>query len=164
MGGRYCSIRVAALNSMFSMGAGGLALMSEVTCISRVGQPRVCVQLTPGRREVSGWRGNSGFTRKRIMTGLSPVRSVSSVKHICYNFIMFATSPREAFKNKHCEILVSCSNKERNCMQAHETACRLIELHVISLNFIKVQETACKLREQHASSCIQANVTAFKLM
>ena len=24
--------------------------------------------------------------------------------------------------NKHCEILVSCSDKDRNCIQAHETA------------------------------------------
>ena len=28
--------------------------------------------------------------------------------------------------NKHCEILVSCSDKERNCIQAHETACNLM--------------------------------------
>ena len=27
------------------------------------------------------------------------------------------------FKNKHCEILVSCSDEERNCMQAYVTAC-----------------------------------------
>ena len=27
--------------------------------------------------------------------------------------------------NKHCEILVSCSDKERNCMQAYLTACKL---------------------------------------
>ena len=39
--------------------------------------------------------------------------------------------------NKHCEILVSCSDQERNCIQAHETACKLIELHVSSLNFVK---------------------------
>ena len=26
--------------------------------------------------------------------------------------------------NKHCEILVSCSDKERNCMQALVTACK----------------------------------------
>ena len=45
--------------------------------------------------------------------------------------------------NKHCEILVSCSDKERNCMQALETACKLIEL--------QLQGTACKLRELHAS-------------
>jgi len=28
--------------------------------------------------------------------------------------------------NKHFEILVSCSDKEKNCMQAHETACKLM--------------------------------------
>ena len=39
-------------------------------------------------------------------------------------------------KNKHCEILVSCSDKERNCIQAHETACKLMELHGTSWNFM----------------------------
>ena len=29
-------------------------------------------------------------------------------------------------KNKHCEILVSCSDDERNCMQADVTACKLM--------------------------------------
>ena len=53
--------------------------------------------------------------------------------------------------NKHFEILVNCSDKERNCIQAHETAW-LMELHVSSLDFMKVQGTACKLRELHASS------------
>ena len=40
---------------------------------------------------------------------------------------------REAFTvfdvvriNKHCEILVSCSDKERNSIHSHETACRLM--------------------------------------
>ena len=28
-------------------------------------------------------------------------------------------------KNKHFEILVSCSDEERNCMQAQGTACKL---------------------------------------
>ena len=70
-------------------------------------------------------------------------RSVS--RHIC------------AHMNKHCEILVSCSDEERNsmklheaalnCMQAHGTSCKLIKLQ-------KVQETACKLRELHARSCM----------
>ena len=36
--------------------------------------------------------------------------------------------------NKHCEILVSCSDEDRNCMQAHVTACKL-----------KAYVTACKL-------------------
>ncbi len=34
--------------------------------------------------------------------------------------------------NKHCEILVSCSDKERNCIQAHGTACKLMKLHASS--------------------------------
>ena len=48
-------------------------------------------------------------------------------------------------QNKHCEILVSCSDKERNCMQAHVTACKLMELHVSSLIFIKAYVTVCRL-------------------
>ena len=28
--------------------------------------------------------------------------------------------------NKHCEILVSCSDDERNCMQGQGTACKLM--------------------------------------
>ena len=71
-------------------------------------------------------------------------------------------------ENKHYEILVSCSNKERNCIQTHETACKLIklyassfmELHVSSWNFMKAQGTACKpqgtackLMDLNASSC-----------
>ena len=31
--------------------------------------------------------------------------------------------------NKPCKILVSCSDKERKCIQAHETACKLMVLH-----------------------------------
>ena len=50
--------------------------------------------------------------------------------------------------NKHCEILVSCSDKGRNYMQA--------ELNV----------TECKVIELHASSwnCMQAHVNEYKLM
>ena len=42
------------------------------------------------------------------------------------------------------------------------TACMLMELHVISLNFMKVQGTECKLRELHASlcNCMQAHGSA----
>ena len=43
-------------------------------------------------------------------------------------------SSRES--NKHCEILVSCSHKERNCIQAHVTACKIMKLHVSSCNFM----------------------------
>ena len=38
--------------------------------------------------------------------------------------------------NKHCKILVSCSDKERNCIQAHETACKVMDLHVRSFKFM----------------------------
>ena len=67
--------------------------------------------------------------------------------------------PRKATLNKHCEILVSCSDKERNCIQALGTACKLMELHA-------THGTACKLMELHASSCncMQAHGTACKLM
>ena len=41
-------------------------------------------------------------------------------------------------QSKHCEILVSCSDKEMNCMQAHVTACKL-------RNFMQAHVTACKL-------------------
>ena len=51
--------------------------------------------------------------------------------------------------NKYCEILVSCSDEERNCIQAHENVCKLMELHVSSLNFMKAHETACKLMDLH---------------
>ena len=33
--------------------------------------------------------------------------------------------------NKHCEILVSCSDKERNCIQAHENACKLMNACIL---------------------------------
>ena len=45
------------------------------------------------------------------------------------------------------QILVSCSDKERNCMQAHETSC-------------KAHGTSCKLRELHA---MQAYVTPYSM-
>ena len=47
--------------------------------------------------------------------------------------------------NKHCEILVSCSDEERNCMQACVTACKLRELHASSCNCMQTYVTACKL-------------------
>ena len=68
--------------------------------------------------------------------------------------------------NKHFEFLVSCSDEERNCIQAHETACKLMELHVSSWNCMQAEETACKLMDLHASLCnsMQAYVTACKLL
>ena len=47
--------------------------------------------------------------------------------------------------NKHCEILVSCSDKGRNCIQAHETTCKLMKLHASSGNCMQAYVTACKL-------------------
>ena len=38
--------------------------------------------------------------------------------------------------NKHFEILVSFSDKKRNCKQAHETACKLMKLNVSSWKFM----------------------------
>ena len=37
---------------------------------------------------------------------------------------------------KHCEILVSCSDEERNCIQTLETACKLVKLHASSWIFM----------------------------
>ena len=55
--------------------------------------------------------------------------------------------------NKHCEILVSCSDKVRNCIQAHETACKLMELHVSSLNF-----------NESSGNCMQAQGTFLNIL
>ena len=44
---------------------------------------------------------------------------------------------KQALRNS-CELL-------RRRKEAYETACKLMELHVSLLNFIKVQGTACKL-------------------
>ena len=56
-------------------------------------------------------------------------------------------------ENKHCRNLVSCSDKERNCIQAHETLCKPMELHVISWNFMQDKGPASKLIDLHESSC-----------
>ena len=47
--------------------------------------------------------------------------------------------------NKHCEILVSCSDKERNCIQAHWTSSMLRELHASLCNLMQAYLSACKL-------------------
>ena len=44
-------------------------------------------------------------------------------------------------RNKHCAILVSCSDKERNCIQAHETSCKFMEFHVSSGNCMQAYVT-----------------------
>ena len=54
---------------------------------------------------------------------------------ICY-VMVYIVNLNHCEINKHVEILVSCSDKERNCIQAHETACKLMELHVSSWNFM----------------------------
>ena len=53
--------------------------------------------------------------------------------------------PKAVPVNKHCEILVSCSDKERNCIQAHRTACKLMILCVNSWNCMQAYVTACNL-------------------
>ena len=55
--------------------------------------------------------------------------------------------------NKHCEILVSCSDKGRNCMQAHVTECKVIELHASLCNWMQAYVTECKFIKLHASLC-----------
>ena len=43
------------------------------------------------------------------------------------SFLELQTVPvAQVLNNKHCEILVSCSDKEWNCMQAHGTAYKLM--------------------------------------
>ena len=63
---------------------------------------------------------------------------------------------REALKNKHCEVLVSCSVRKfyNFCMEGvsrksshHATACELL---VISKNCMQANGTACRLIELHA--------------
>ena len=68
--------------------------------------------------------------------------------------------------NKHCEILVSCSDKEGNCMQAHDPAFKLMQLHASICNCMQAYLTACKLIYLHTNlcNCMQAYVTACKLM
>ena len=55
--------------------------------------------------------------------------------------------------NKHCKILVSCSDKERNRIQAHGTSCKPLELNVSFCNCMHANGTAW-----------QAHGTAYKLM
>merc|ERR1712110_770777 len=64
------------------------------------------------------------------------------------------TGQRQFLLNKHCEILVSCSDKESDCMQAHGTSCKLRELHASLCNCVQAYVTACKLMYLHASSWI----------
>ena len=61
--------------------------------------------------------------------------------------------------NKHFEILVRCSDKERNCIQANETAFNLMKLHASD-------GTSCKLMDLHVSSgtCMQAYLISSKPM
>ena len=51
-------------------------------------------------------------------------------------------------------------------MQAHGTLCKLMELYVSSLNYMKAHGTAGQVRELCASfcNCMQAYVMACKLM
>ena len=68
--------------------------------------------------------------------------------------------------NKHCEILVSCSDEERNCIQAHKTSCKVMELHGRSRNCMQARETSCKLMELHVSplNFMKVKGTACKLL
>ena len=54
------------------------------------------------------------------------------------NLAIFS-NPMKILKNKHYEILVSCSDKEK---ELHASSCKCMQVHV----------TPCKLRELHASS------------
>ena len=65
--------------------------------------------------------------------------------------------------NKHCEVLVSCSDKEiyncmerssLDCIQAFVIACKLMKLHASLCNCMRAHWYACKLIDMHASSLI----------
>ena len=87
-------------------------------------------------------------------------------------------TPSPLFWNKHCEVLVSCSEKYwslRNCMQTHGTACKHMKLHTSMWNCMQEYETACKHMNLHASlwhfmeaaslgNCMQGHVTACKVV
>ena len=65
----------------------------------------------------------------------------TSSDHASYQPIQGLSDMLDPFRaqNKHCEILVSCSDKERNCIQVHRTACKLMVLqaHVMPWNLGK---------------------------
>ena len=66
--------------------------------------------------------------------------------------VTFSQNAPNLILNKHCEILVSCSDEERNCLQAQGTACMLMQLHARLCNCMKafVTACACKLIDLHA--------------
>ena len=61
--------------------------------------------------------------------------------------------------NKHCEILVRCSDKERNCIQANKTKCKLMELNVSSGNCIQASGTFWVVELSYLCNVDQCSVT-----
>ena len=45
---------------------------------------------------------------------------------------------------RNCEIFVRCSDEDGNCIQGHETACKLMKLHACSWNWMQAQGSSCK--------------------
>ena len=60
-------------------------------------------------------------------------------------------NPKQALRNS-CELLRRRRNciKAHDCMQAHGTSCKLIELHASSGNCMQAYVIACKLMDLHA--------------
>ena len=54
--------------------------------------------------------------------------------YVCW-LVIILSDYRYSIINKHWEILVSCSDKEMNCIQAHETAFKLMDLHAFCTHF-----------------------------
>ena len=91
---------------------------------------------------VSSWRGLRGRSSAAAFAW-SEVKEVNQQPPISK---WKGRNKGHSFKNKHWEILVSCSDDERNCMQAQGTACKLKELHASSCNCMQAYVTACKLK------------------
>ena len=58
--------------------------------------------------------------------------------------VFFWSNNGLVFLNKHFKILVRCSEKEGNCIQGHETSCKLMKLPARSWNFMQAYGTSCK--------------------
>ena len=83
--------------------------------------------VSPNLQPVSG---GSGRPSARVMRAGDQVlrlkwTSMSFKDRIESQITLLVTSKYFQY-NKHCEILVSCSDEERNCMQAQGTACKLM--------------------------------------
>ena len=71
-----------------------------------------------------------------VISGLTPPPSPYFEKKMTNYFLFFFLVLDHIWvtfgKNKHCEILVSCSDKDGNCIKGLETACKPKKLHACS--------------------------------